>query len=256
MDHLLDFEPAAALHLGNVAVERPRTKALREQVERELIFSHCRVRYDEAPPRACVLHGAVQFESDVPLGRAAGASLCHSGELVVEPGELRPGGVARLAAGRPDKQTGLPEAPHVDMARHMRQPALPCAGWWTRKRPAIRRVSGGGFRGRVIAYQRYYAQVTEELRHRRERESDTKRAQALDGKLEAARSERERKLRELGEHHRLRRRAQLTSARLLSQPKTFFRVLLDPGAGDAHPDPVLRLPVGAAGAAGVRILPQ
>jgi hypothetical protein len=53
---------------------------------------------------------------------------------------------------------------------------------------------------------------------------------SLAQKIESARRERERKLRELGETYGMRVRARLSSARCLWQPKAFFNVQIDRGS--------------------------
>jgi hypothetical protein len=75
----------------------------------------------------------------------------------------------------------------------------------------------------------YYQQVGEELQRRLEREPDDKRRADLQKKIDAAAGERERKLRDLADKYRLRRRARLTSARLLSQLKSFYTFHIDRG---------------------------
>jgi hypothetical protein len=73
----------------------------------------------------------------------------------------------------------------------------------------------------------YYERVVRELRQRQQREADHDRVDTLEQRIEATLAEREGKLRDLGQKSHLRVRARLTSACLLSQPKSYFKVIVD-----------------------------
>ena len=231
VDNLLDFvSHSGTTSSGFLPIERPRTKGLPEEAERELLFSHCRVRYDEAPPEV-KLAGIGQFNFKVTF-----FSDEKRERLFVVPVNLWSNTVslelaALLAELRAEPQTSAPRE-----WGQVSQIALPDA--YATARAALGRLVdeeterhqarlGKRFAVEHARLSDYYAQVTRELASRRAREDDAKRGATLDAKLEAAQREGERKLREVGENHRLRRRARLTSARLLLQPKTFFNLHLD-----------------------------
>lgn len=229
VDNLLDFVAGhGATSAGHLPVERPRTKGLYEEAQRELLFSHCRVRTDDAPPEVKLV-GIAQFNFKVTF-----FSDERRERLFVVPVNLWSNTVNLDLAAILDELRVESQAPR-ELGR-VSQIALPDA--YATARAALAQLVDeeterhqSRLRKRFeVEYGRlrdYYAQVTRELTARRAREDDAKRGATLDAKLEAAGRERERKLREVGENHRLRRRAKLTSARLLTQPKTFFNLHLD-----------------------------
>ena len=233
VDNLLDFVANhGTTSSGFLPIERPRLKGLPAEVERELLFSHCRVRHDEAPPEV-KLAGIGQFNFKVTF-----FSDERRERLFVVPVNLWSNTVSLELAAR----LGELQAKNWDEAPRelgkVSQIALPDA--YATARAALAKLVDDEterhqtrLRKRFIVehsrLSEYYEQITRELQTRRAREDDAKRGATLDAKLEAAERERERKLREVGENHRLRRRARLTSARVLLQPKTFFNLHLDRG---------------------------
>ena len=209
--------------------ERLKKKGLREEVERTLLFSHGRVRYEESDPDVRCSY-SVQFNFKVSFLSDERRERCYVIPVNLWSNQVNLVLVEHLAAAAAgERPAGLPDVPSV-----------PVSAAYATAQLALRRLVGEEIarhqeRSRKrfgVEYLRisdYYEQVTRELESRR-RDGDEGRTRALEGKLEAARAERERKLRELGEKYRLRLYARLTSARLLAQPKTFFRLLIDRGA--------------------------
>ena len=215
--------------LGHLTPERLKRKGLREEVERTLLFSNGRVRYDESDPDVRCSY-SVQFNFKVSFLSDERRERCYVIPVNLWSNQVNLALVEHLAAATADERpAALADAPSVPVSQAYATAQL-----------ALRRLVGEEIarhqdRSRKrfgVEYLRisdYYAQVTRELESRR-RDGDEDRTRVLEGKLEAARAERERKLRELGEKYRLRLHARLTSARLLAQPKTFFRLLIDRGA--------------------------
>lgn len=214
--------------LGHLAPERLKRKNLREEVERTLLFSNCRVRYDDGEPDVWRAYSAqfnyrVSFLSDERRER-----------FYVIPVNLWSNQVnMRLIDHLAATTTSELSSATIDA------PAVPVSEAYATAQLALRRLVGEEiaqhqhrsqkrFSVDYLRVSDYYEQVTRELQSRRH-DGDERRKQAIEGKLEAARAERERKLRELSEKYRLRMQARLTSARLLSQPKTFFRLFIDRG---------------------------
>jgi len=215
--------------IGHLAATRLKKKGLREEVERNLIFSHCRIRYDTGEPDVLTCYYAqfnfkVDFLSDerrerlyvVPVNLWSNLVNLALAERLPDL-DVTEEDATGLAASRVGVEDAYATARHALQQLVGEEIALHEAR--SRKRFAVEfaRISD------------YYAQVARELQRRQQREDDAKRAQSLTQKLDAAAAERERKLRELGEKYRLRLRARLTSARLLAQPKTFFKVFVDRG---------------------------
>jgi len=208
---------------------RLRRKGLREEVERALLFSNCRVRYDASDPdvlrsRYVLFNFRVTFLSDEKRERVHAI-----------PVNLWSNQVSLPLAERLDEISTLED----EAAGYAEAPAVPVEQAYVTAQAALRgRVAeeSGLHRERIekrfgVEFARvcdYYGQIAQELRLRK-RGDDLDEAQALNQKIEAAEAERERKLHELGEKHRLRMRARLASARLLVQAKTFFTLLLDRG---------------------------
>lgn len=235
---------------------RLKRRGLREEVERTLLFSNCRTRY-ETNEADVMLSATAQFDFKVAF-----LSEERREKLYVVPVNLFSNQADPVLArsleepsvdAEPDPT--LPEAPSVPVE----------AAYATACR-ALRDIVGrDAERQQVRVAQRfsvefarisdYYDRVIADLerRHARERRrtefdaaagptaapggagggngpARAARSSALAQKVEAARRERERKLRELGETYGIRTRARLASARCLWQPKAFFKVRLDRGS--------------------------
>lgn len=215
--------------VGHLTPERLRKKSLREEVERTLLFSNGRVRHEGSDPDVRCSY-SVQFNFKVSFLSDERRERCYVIPVNLWSNQVNLALVEHLAAASAgERPAGFPDAPSV-----------PVSAAYATAQLALRRLVGeeiARHQDRVrkrfsVEYLRisdYYEQVTRELERRR-RDGDGDRTQALEGKLEAARAECQRKLRELGEKYRLRLHARLTSARLLAQPKTFFRLLIDRGA--------------------------
>ena len=208
---------------------RLRRKGLREEVERTLLFSNCRVRHEADEPqvldsRIAQFNFRVTFLSDEKRERVhvVPVNLWSDRANFALAGRL---GAMLLADD--DAPHAAAEAVPLEQAYRTAQAAL-------RGRVA---VEAGLHRERIerrfgVEYARvcaYYDQMARELEARR-RSDEPGETSTLDHKLAAAAAERERKLHELGEKHQMRVRARLASARLLVQAKTYFTLLVDRGS--------------------------
>lgn len=215
--------------VGHLTPERLRKKGLREEVERTLLFSNGRVRYEGSDPDVRCSY-SVQFNLKVSFLSDERRERCYVIPVNLWSNQVNLALVEHLAAAEAgERPARFPDAPSV-----------PVSAAYATAQLALRRLVGEEiarhqdrsrkrFSVEYLRISDYYEQVTRELESRR-RDGDQGRTRALEGKLVAARAERERKLRELGEKYRLHLHARLTSARLLAQPKTFFRLLIDRGA--------------------------
>ena len=213
---------------GQLHPERLKKKSLREEVERTLRFSNCRIRYDESEPDVLRAFSAqfnfkVSFLSDERRERFYVVPVNLWSNQVCMP--LVPHLASVTATGPQAAMTDAPSVP-LSLAYATAQAAL--RGLVGEEIAQHQNRSRKRFDVDYLRISDYYEQVTREIQSRR-RDGDERRTQVVEGKLEAARAERERKLRELGEKYRVRLHARLTSARLLAQPKTFFRLLIDRG---------------------------
>ncbi len=243
---------------GCLPAGRLKRKGLRGEVEGALLFSNCRTRYpdDGADVR---LSATAQFDFKVAF-----LSEERRERLYVVPVNLFSNQVNLALAGRlaelPVEADPAPVLPLAPLASAQAAYEVACR--------ALRELVGrDAARHQVRVAQRfsvefarirgYYGEVIEQLERRRARELEragtdsttgpreaapagetgerghpdrVARADELAQRIEAARQERERKLRELGETYGIRTRARLASVRCLWQPKAFFKVLLDRGA--------------------------
>jgi hypothetical protein len=208
---------------------RIRRKGLREEVERALTFLNCRVRYEASEPevldtRYALFNFRVTYLSDEKRER------CHAVPVNLWSNHVNHA-IARRLEGLPAKD--------FDEPQRREAPAIPIDQAYTSACEALRRSVGDEsrhHRARIekrfgVEFARvcgYYDQIAHDLRLRRHADGPEAGAR-LERKLEATEADRQRKLLELGEKHRLHTRARLTSARVLVQAKTFFTLLLDRG---------------------------
>lgn len=216
--------------VGQIMPERLKRKGLRDEVERVLVFSNCRVRYEDAEPEVLRSH-IVQFNFKVSFLADDRRERLYVVPVNLWSNQVNLPMVEHLsAASRPVQPMSLRDAPRIPIsdAYATAQNALRglVAEEIGRHQERIRKR----FSVECLRIQDYYDQVASELERRRHAAADEGRTGALDAKLEAARTESRRKLHELGEKYRLRVCARLTSGRLVSQPKTFFRLFIDRGA--------------------------
>jgi len=237
---------------------RLKRKGLREEVERNLLFSNCRTRYEEDEADV-MLSATAQFYFKVAF-----LSEERRERLYVVTVNLFSNQPSPALAGR------LPDLPLEAEPAGTRPeaPSVPIEAAYETACRALREIVGhDAARQQVRVAQRfsvefarisdYYDEAIAQLERRRAREmrraefdperdpggstgagesgdrtraDRAVRADALAQKVEAARLERERKLRELGETYGIRTRARLASARCLWQPKAFFKVRLDRGS--------------------------
>jgi hypothetical protein len=231
---LLDSLIAHAAGRGATSVAclvpaRLKRKGLREEVERTLRFSGCRVRYDAADPDV-LCAGSVQFNFKVTFLSDERRERLYVIPVNLWSNQVNPELAEHLASAVPvtELPAGLPEAPGVPLrdAYQAAQRALR-----VRVREVVAQYQDRAkkrFSVESLRVREYYEQVGRELKSRF-RDGDPQRARVLEAKLQAAQADCDRKLLGLGEKHRLRLRARLTSARLLLQPKTFYRLLIDRG---------------------------
>ena len=235
---------------------RLKRKGLREEVERTLLFSNCRTRY-EADEADVMLAATLHFDFKVAF-----LSEERRERLYVVPVNLFSNQADPALAPSLD-DSSVDAAPD---SMHPEAPSVPVEAAYETACRALRDVAGrDAERQQVRVAQRfsvefarirdYYDRVIADLERRHAREvrrtefdpvagpdavprgagggngaGRAARALALAHKVEATRHERERKLRELGETYGIRARARLASVRCLWQPKTFFKVWIDRGS--------------------------
>ena len=248
---------------GYLSAGRVKRKGLREEVERTLLFSNCRTRYehDEAD---LLLSATAQFDFKVMFFSEERREKLYVVPVNLFSNQVQPLLAERLAGLRIGEEpvASIPEVPLVPVE----------SAYETACRALRRMVADEAARQQVRVAHRfavefarirdYYGQVIAGLERRRARDvhrtagresgpeprpgpdPDTspvtrgkQRAASLptpddplSHKIESAQRERERKLRELGETYGMRVRARLSSARCLWQPKAFFNVQIDRGS--------------------------
>ncbi len=258
MDALIAFAAdRGTVASGYLPAGRLKRKGLREEVEQTLLFSNCRTRHVDADAEI-LLSATAQFDFKVTF-----LSEERRERVYVVPVNLFSNQVDRALAERLAElpvgiaaESELPEAPLVPVE----------AAYETARRALRRWVGEEAARQQVRVRQRfgvqfarideYYTRAIDDLERRRDRElrrsgeasipvrerldlspriddggaDHAAKARGLARKADAARGERERKLRELGETYGIRTRARLASVRCLWWPKVFFKVLLDRGS--------------------------
>ena len=242
MDALIAFAAdRGAVATGYLPAGRLKRKGLREEVEQTLLFSNCRTRHLEGDADV-LLSATAQFDFKVTFLAEE-----RRERVYVVPVNLFSNQVdlalserlAELPVGmEPERE--LPEAPLVPVE----------AAYETARRALRRLVGEEAARQQVRVRQRfgvqfarideYYTRASDKLERRRDRElrrstepiprrdrldpaprideggeDHAAKAHGLAQKADAARRERERKLRELGETYGIRTRARLSSVRCL-----------------------------------------
>jgi hypothetical protein len=264
LDSLIGFAAGrGTVAVGYLPAGRLKRKGLREEVERTLLFSNCRTRYEQNDADV-LLSATAQFDFKVMFFSEERRERLYSVLVNLSSNLAQPLLAERLAGLRIETEPveSIPEAAQV--------PAT--SAYETACRALRQIVADEAARQQARITQRfavefariseYYSQVIATLERRRVRESprsvdggrggesrdgagshiataaDEERRPAarplpddsLSHKVESARRERERKLRELGETYGMRIRTRLSSARCLWQPKAFFKVQIDRGS--------------------------
>lgn len=235
MDTLIEFasnigtSSRSQIHLNNV-----RRKGLKEEAEKQLIYSRCRVRNDEtALPtlRDCyyaVFNFRVTFVSFEKRERIERIAVAIDTESV---NNIFSDALQNI----PFESVSLSSAaskPFDDGGKIQ-------AAYEVAKKEAARRAEKDGeayltaiskrFQIEANRLAEYYDQTDRELKRRLDKEADQTKRGAIQSKIDAAKLEKTRKLSELGEKYRLRPRASLTSINIVSQPKTYFNLYVDKG---------------------------
>ena len=264
MDALIAFAAdRGTVASGYLPPGRLKRKGLREEVEQTLLFSNCRTRYVDAEPDVR-LSATAQFDFKVTFLSEERRERVYVVPVNLFSNQVDLALAERLAelpvASAPESE--LPEAPllPVEAAYETARRALRrlVGEEAARQQVRVRQRFGVQF----ARIDEYYTRAIDELERRRDRElqrsgelrrsgeasvpapdrldpapriddggvEHAAKAHGLAQKAEAARAERERKLRELGETYGIRTRARLASVRCLWQPKVFFKVLLDRGS--------------------------
>ncbi len=227
LDSLIAFAAGrGTVGSGYVSAGRVKRKGLREEVERTLRFSNCRTRY-ERDETDLLLAATAQFNFKVMFFSEERREKLYVVPVNLFSNQVQPLFAERLAGLRIEAEAvgTIPEAPLVSVE----------SAYETARRALRRMVADDAARQQVRVAQRfavefarisdYYGKVIAALERRRAREDDP-----VSHKIESARDERERKLRELGETYGMRVRARLSSARCLWQPKSFFKLQIDRGS--------------------------
>ncbi len=251
---------------GHLPAGRLKRKGLREEVERTLRFSNCRTRCEDEEGEV-MLSASAEFDFKVAFISEERRERIHVVVVNLFSNQVNPALAARLSElpVEAEPEWKPREAPLIPVETAY-ETACRALGRVVREDAARQQVRvGQRFAVEFARVSDYYAQLIEELGRRRVRElrrSGEARpavvaagagaggpaaeprsadhpagspepavpAGALAQKVEAARRERERKLRELGETYGIRTRARLASVRCLWQPKAFFKLLIDRGS--------------------------
>ncbi len=237
LDSLIAFAAGrGTVASGHLPAGRLKRKGIREEVERTVLFSNCRTRYEQDEADV-MLSATSQFDFKVMF-----FSEERRERQYIVPVNLFSNQVQSLLAERLAEFT-IESAP---VAKIPEVVLVPIEAAYKTACDALRRmVAAEAARQQVRVTQRfgvefarisnYYGQVIAELERRRARELrrtaiEAARETSLSHKIESAERERERKLRELGETYGIRVRARLSSVRCLWQPKAFFKLLIDRGS--------------------------
>lgn len=216
---------------GHLAVEHPRGKRLAEKVTNSLIFSHCRAHCTDGDAEVRLAWYA-QFNFSVAYVSDGVREM-----LYVVPVNLWSNqanwDLAERLAGLPvvsETPEGIPETPRVPL-----KTAYATAQSVLREVVAAEALRQQQQKASELTTQfehirEPFSQKIARLQKRQEKQTEEAQKEKLSRKVEALRTEEERRLQELAKKHRLETRASLVSARLLSQPKTFFDLQLDRGA--------------------------
>ncbi len=220
---------------GHLPAGRLKRKGIREEVERTVLFSNCRTRYEQDEADV-MLSATTQFDFKVMFFSEERRERQYVVPVNLFSNQVQSLLTERLA-GLTIESEPVAKLPEVGLVAIETAYQTAC--------DALRRmVAAEAARQQVRVTQRfgvefarisnYYGEVIAELERRRERELrravEAASKAALSHKIESAQRERERKLRELGETYGIRVRARLSSVRCLWQPKAFFKLLIDRGS--------------------------
>jgi len=230
MDGLIQaMSEQGASAVGWIAVDHLKRKGLQDDAQRMLLIQPGRVRFDDREPDF-INDSYLQLNFRVTL-----LSEERRERLFVISVNLRSLHVNQELVDRlPQLAIGTELAPLSDA------PRAPIETAYRLGRDHLRSHIAGEIEYHVSRIRKRflvesgrvsgdYLQLVGDLERRRSHEADSKKHASLTQKIEAATTERDRKLRELGETYRLRVRGRLASARILSQPKSFFRIFFDHG---------------------------
>ena len=231
MDALIGYASERGVAVvGWIVVDRLRRKGIREELERAVVFTNCRVRYDPADPDILTdaylqLNYRVTFFSEERRERLYVIPISsHTGRPTFDLVPLLP----RLEID--DKKLlgviDAPRRPVESVLASAREALRAKVAEEVERRQEHSRRRFAAEASRIAAY---YDQTARDLERRLARADDEKKRESIASKIDATRIERERKLRELGETYRLRIRARLANARLLYQQKSYYKIHLDRG---------------------------
>jgi hypothetical protein len=209
-----------------------RRKNLFQEVERSLVFTRCRLRPIDRDPeilwcRTVLFHFKVSFLSDERRERLY--------QIAVNLWSNRPN--FALAEHLPDlaisdeQKEVWPEAPACPNPEAFETAVRALSEVVQEESDRHQARIRKRFAVEIGRISDYYERMVGELEHRqrREQESGASKAATTADKIKATQREKESKLRELGNKYQLRLRAQVTAARVLLQPKTFFDIHVDRG---------------------------
>ena len=233
MDALIGFASGigttsiSAIYLDNI-----RKKGLKEEAERILTYSQCRLRTDNSVPvtvRDCyyaVFHFRLAFVSYEKRERIETIVVSLDtnvvNNVVVEALRSIPTEPIFISADAPPFDSKRIKAAYESAKKEASQRAQ------TESAAYLSAISRR-FQLEANRLAEYYDQTDRELRRRLDKEADQKKRESVMSKQHAAKLEKSRKLAELGEKYRLRPRAALTSIQIVRQPKSCFNIFVDKG---------------------------
>jgi hypothetical protein len=233
MDALIGFAygigttSMSAIYLDNI-----RKKGLKEEAERVLTYSQCRLRANESAPvtvresHYAIFHFRVAFVSYEKRERMETVAVSLDTNVVnnfvvkalrslpIEPIHISPD-----EAGFDSKRLKVAyEVAQKELSQRAKKESTAYLSTISRR-----------FQLEANRLSDYYDQTERELRRRLDKEADQKKRESILSKQQAVKQEKARKLAELGEKYRLRPKAALTSIQIIRQPKSYFDVYVDKG---------------------------
>ena len=208
-----------------------KSKGLKQILEREILFSNCRVRFDDSSIRFSDMHYAVfefrlTYVSDerrerlftTPIDLWSNQPNTRLSELFPTLNILRIDGFDENRAAGGAVRTAYELAKKIVRERAIADSKVYQARLLQRYEVEHGRIAG------------YYRQIELDLLRRASLEHDKVKQEAIIHKITAVKAEAGGKLHELADKYRIRPKATLVNASLLAQKKTFFQVLIDRGS--------------------------
>ncbi len=211
---------------GRFEIGHVRRKNLREIVEQDLVFSHCRVRYDETPVRIADYYYAlfdyrITYLSDEKRERLVTIPVALDTALVNSELGKRLDQLSVTASPLPNQISSEQIRKAHDVAKaSVRLQAMHDAELY---RSRIRKR----FEVDYLRITDYFDQTLSDITTRLKRESDAEKRKVLESKAAGASTQKAAKIADLTEKSRVRPRADLMSVQIIAQEKSAMTVQID-----------------------------